>query len=84
MNTCIVTGRVQFREAEDDLAYVRARGLSPNELARDLFQAEVRRMRAEDRHARLQAMRVDMPPGGGAAMVREDREGRERWRPVDP
>ena len=78
-----MTGRVQFRESEADLAYVKARGLNPNDLARDLFQAEVRRMRAEERHARLEGMRVDMPPGGGAGMVREDREGRERWRPAD-
>lgn len=76
-----MTGRVQFRESQDTLDYLRARGVNPNDLARELFEAEVRRMRAEERHARLQQMQVHMPPGGGAAMVREDREGRERWHP---
>lgn len=82
MNTRLVTGRVQFREDEEALTYVRTRGLNPNDLAKRLFEAEVRRMRAEDRHARLQEMQVRMPAGGGAEMVREDRDGRERWRPA--
>ena len=76
-----VTDRVQFRADRDDVGYLRARGVNANELARDLFEREVRRLRAEDRHARLQAMQVRMPEGG-AEMVREDREGRERWRPA--
>jgi hypothetical protein len=79
-----VTGRVQFRESQETLDYLRARGLNPNDLARDLFEAEVRRMRADDRHAKLQTMQARMPPGGGAAMVREDREDRDRWRPAGP
>lgn len=77
-----MTTRVQFRAGQETLDYLRAKGLHPNEVAKALFEAEVRRMRAEDRHARLQGMQVRMPPGGGAEMVREDREGRERWRPL--
>ena len=77
-----MTGRVQFRADRETLDYLRAKGANPNEVAKALFEAEVRRMRAEDRHARLQGMRAQMPPGGGAAMVREDREGRERWHPL--
>jgi hypothetical protein len=76
-----VTGRVQFRAGQEVLDYLRAKGLSPNDLAKALFEAEVRRMRAEDRHGRLRTMQVRMPEGG-AQMVREDRDGRDRWRPI--
>lgn len=76
-----MTDRVQFRAREEALDYLRGRGISPNELARDLFHEEVRRLQAEDRHARLQGMQVAMPRGGDE-MVREDRDGRERWRPA--
>ena len=73
--------RVQFRLEEEALAFLRERGINPNERARDLLQAEVRRLQAEDRHRRLEAMRVPMPRRG-EEMVREDRDGRERWRPL--
>lgn len=82
VNTAVVT-RVQFRADETELAYLRAKGLNPNDLARDAFRAEVRRMQAEDRHARLRSMWVQMPRPS-EEMLREDREGRERWRPAGP
>lgn len=76
-----MTGRVQFRASQAVLDYLRSKAIHPNDLARTLFEAEVRRLQAEDRHARLRTMQVPMPQGG-AQMVREDRDGRERWRPL--
>lgn len=80
MNTRSVTDRVQFRTSEEVLAYLRSQGVSPNDLARTLFDAEVRRLRAEDRLARLRGMGVTLPRGADE-MVREDREGRDAWQP---
>lgn len=67
--------RVQFREDEDVLAYVEAQGLNPNELARRLFEAEVRRMRVAEKFARLRAanIRLDTP---AAELIRQARRGR--------
>lgn len=68
-----MTSKVQFREDEEVLAFLESKGVNPNELARDLLEAEVRRMRAADRMERLRARRVRLPRPA-AEMVREDRE----------
>lgn len=67
--------KVQFREDEDTLAYLEARGINPNELARELLEREVRRLRATEKFARLAEMnvRLDRP---AAELVREDRDER--------
>lgn len=75
-----MTDRVQFRTSQEVLSYLRGRGVNPNDLARDLFDAEVRRLRAEDRLARLRSLGVTLPRGAGE-LVREDREGRDAWHP---
>lgn len=72
-----MASKVQFREDEELLAFLESKGINPNELARDLLEAEVRRMRAADRMERLRARRVRLPRPG-AKMVREDREDRDR------
>lgn len=77
-----MTGRVQFRASQEALDHLKAKGVNPNDVAKAAFEAEVRRMRAEERHERLREMQVRMPEGGGAGVVREDRDGRERWRPL--
>lgn len=68
-----MTSKVQFREDEEVLAFLESKGVNPNELARDLLEAEVRRMRAADRMERLRARRVRLPRPA-AEIVREDRE----------
>lgn len=68
-------GRVQFREDEDILSFVESQGLNPNELARRLFEAEVRRLRAEARMDRLQDRDIELPRRTAEA-IREDREAR--------
>lgn len=68
-----MTGRVQFREDEETIAFVEDLGLNPNELARELFEKEVRRLRAERRHERLEEAEISLPRSA-ADLVREDRE----------
>lgn len=65
--------KVQFREDEEVLAYLEDHGINPNELARELLEAEVRRMRAADRARRISARNIRLPRPA-ADMVREDRE----------
>lgn len=66
---------MQFREDEDVVAFVQEQGLNPNELARRLFEAEVRRMRARDRMDRLRERDIRLPRRAAEA-IREDRERR--------
>lgn len=68
-----MTDRVQFREDEGTLAFVRDLGLNPNQVAREAFEAEVRRLRAQHRHEKLQAAGIELPRPA-AEMIREDRE----------
>lgn len=68
-----MSDKVQFREDPDLLRYLTSRGLSPNEVAKRAFEAEVRRMRAAEWGDRLRATRVRLG-GEGSALVREDRD----------
>lgn len=65
--------KIQFREDEELLAYVQSKGLNPNEVAREAFEAEVRRMKADDKYDRLAklGLRFSKDP---TESVREDRE----------
>ena len=67
------SGRVQFREDPAVLAYLEKRGLNPNELARSAFEAEVRRIRAKEKFARLRARDIRLP-ASGASLIREIRD----------
>jgi len=69
-----VTGRVQFREDEDVIAYVEGLGLNPNEVAREAFEREVRRLRAEAKVKKLRSFNIRLEPGEAARLVREDRD----------
>lgn len=71
----MATDIVQFREDTTILAYLRARGVNPNELAREVFEATVRRYRSEENMKKLEAMKVESP-GDAATLVRESREER--------
>lgn len=68
-----MTGRVQFREDESKIAFVRELGVNPNELARELFEKEVRRLRAKERHDELTQAAIHLPRPA-AEIVREDRD----------
>lgn len=68
-----MTDRIQFREDEDVIAFVESQGINPNMLARELFEAEVRRMRAEFRYRKIREMNIRLPRSG-AEIIREERE----------
>lgn len=68
-----MTDRVQFREDAETLAYLVARGLNPNELARAAFQAEVRRLRARESWSRLRKKGIVLAERA-ADVVREERD----------
>ncbi len=68
-----MTDRIQFREDEDVIAFVESQGINPNMLARELFEAEVRRMRAAFRYRKIREMNIRLPRSG-AEMIREERE----------
>lgn len=65
--------KVQFRIDAPFVDFLQARGLNPNEVARRAFEAEVRRMRAQDAQERLRRLNVAFT-GDAAALVREERE----------
>lgn len=57
------------------MAFVEGLGINPNELARDLFEAEVRRLKANAWLEGVRKLKVRL--GGNAAdIVREDRDAR--------
>ena len=64
--------RVQFREDEDVVAFVEARGENPNEVAKRAFEAEVRRMRTRD--ARKKLAKLGLSPPDGASEIRKLRD----------
>lgn len=70
-----MTDRVQFREDEEVISYVESMGANPNELARRLFQEEVRRLKAEEKLRRIRAANIKLPRPA-AEMIREDRDAR--------
>lgn len=69
----VVSEVVQFREDSSELAYLRERGINPNEFAREAFEANLRRMKAEEKVEQLESMGVDLPRPI-VDLIREDRE----------
>jgi len=65
-------GLVQFREDDDVLTFLKAEGINPNLLSRELLEAHVRRLRAERRMRELAEVKADL--GDVVALVREVRE----------
>lgn len=63
---------IEFRVEEGTVTFVEELGLDPSELARELFVAEVRRLRAQERHERLTEADIRLPRPA-AEIVREDR-----------
>lgn len=68
-----MTGRVQFREDEDTIAFLESLGLNPNDVARTAFETEVRRLRAKAKFDKLRSLNLRLD-GSTAKWVREDRE----------
>lgn len=71
----MATGIVQFRVANETLAYLEEKGINPNQLAREAFEAKVRRLRAEESMDELANTRIEFPRSA-ADMIREDRDSR--------
>ncbi|HEV8360389.1 MAG TPA: hypothetical protein VGR28_08060 [Candidatus Thermoplasmatota archaeon] len=69
----MATDVVQFREDANTLAYLRARGISPNTFGREAFQAALRRLRSEEAMARLARAKVRLPRPI-EDIIREDRD----------
>lgn len=67
-------GLVQFREDDDVLDFLRAEGVNPNALARELLEGRARRMRAEKRMKELRGLAGNL--GDTTALIREMREER--------
>ncbi len=65
--------RVQFREDDDLVDYVRELGLNANDVAKRAFEQEVRRMKA--REAREKLRRLNIRRIDGAREIRRIRDG---------
>ncbi|MHB8584904.1 MAG: hypothetical protein ACYDDF_03595 [Thermoplasmatota archaeon] len=72
-------GLVQFREDEETLQVLRDRGINPNLRARELLEAHVRALRAEERARRLERYNIRGPDP--VSLVREDRDRGHREEP---
>lgn len=66
---------VQFRKDAESLAFLRERGVNPNEFAREAFEANLRRMRAEETAEELGAVQADLPQPI-EEIIREARDSR--------
>jgi hypothetical protein len=69
----MTSGVVQFREDGALLAYLRKRGLNPNEFAREALERAYRRLRMEEANRRLEKFAFRLPKSA-AELVREDRD----------
>lgn len=67
---------IQFREDQEVVDFVEGRGLRPSQLAKEAFEREVRRLRAQEHARELQSLNVKLPPGFAERAVREDRDAR--------
>ena len=72
--------KAQFRTDPALLKAIRARGLNPNDVAREAFEAEARRMLSDDWLSRLREVQKRMKPLNrpAADIVREMRAERDR------
>ena len=73
----MVDPKIQFREDPQLLAFLAARGLNPNEVARKAFEAEVQRMKGDDWLTSLRGLQKKMKPFDVKDIVRDIREARD-------
>ena len=71
-----MTDRVQFREDPKVVAYVAARGVNPNELARRAFEEAVRRMKVDETWSAIQDLGLRFDADEVTRAIREDRDSR--------
>lgn len=69
--------KAQFRTDPALLRAIRAQGLNPNEVARQAFEAEARRLISSDWLARLRDLQKGMKPWKPGDMARAVRAGRD-------
>lgn len=72
----VVADKVQFREDEETLAFVTSLGLNPNEVAREAFVKEVRRLRAEAKARKLRSFGIRLGGESTASEIRKMRDSR--------
>lgn len=65
---------VQFRAEAELVAYLRERGINPNDFGREAFRASLRRFQAEEAIRRAKAMKIRLPKSP-EEIIREEREG---------
>ncbi|HLE98140.1 MAG TPA: hypothetical protein VI997_12280 [Candidatus Thermoplasmatota archaeon] len=70
-----MTARVQFREDEATVAFVASLGLNPNEVAREAFEREVRRLRMRRKWEKLRSLDIRLT-GSVVDDIREMRDSR--------
>lgn len=75
MHPCMASGIVQFREDQEELDYLRGRGINPNQLAREAFEAALNRIRAEERYEKIRDIRLKFPEPP-EELVRRNRDSR--------
>lgn len=71
-----MTDRVQFREDENVIAFVESLGLNANDVAREAFEREVRRLKAEAKVKKLRSFNIRLGGESAAKLVREERDRR--------
>jgi len=67
---------IQFREEREVVAFVEGKGLKASALAKEAFEREVRRLRAEEHAHQLEAFNVKLPKGLAEKAVRASRDER--------
>jgi hypothetical protein len=67
---------VQFREDAETVDFLKRLGVKPAELAKEAFEREVRRLRAEVHARELEALGLKLPKGLAERAVRESRDER--------
>ena len=72
----VASVNIQFRMDSDVVSYVEAHGLKASQLAKEAFEREVRRLRAEDHGKRIAAFNIKLPKGLAEKAVREARDAR--------
>lgn len=79
----MTTEVVQFRQLVEDVAFLKARGVNPNDFGREAFERALRQLRANENAKELNLLkdrirkRLNGRPAfekSGAEMIREDRD----------
>jgi CO/xanthine dehydrogenase FAD-binding subunit len=72
----VASVNIQFRMDRDVVAYVESHGVKASQLAKEAFEREVHRMRAEDHAKAIAAFKIKLPKGFAERVIREARDSR--------